>query len=125
MQFSDVWAFVRIHALRMPTRAYNLIFILHLLNQSFFIICRETSILVKVLRILNYSKSIQISDPPKHSHQVTREEAAIISSLQEACSLCSPTSLGQDKHCGDCRSEFQSCLYHSRAAHLAPQASVS
>ena len=125
MQFSDVWAFVRIHALHMPTRAYNLIFILHLLNQSFFITCRETSILVKVLRILNYSTNIQINDPPRHSHQVTREEVVIISSLQEACGLGSSMSSGQDTHWGDCRSEFQSWLYHLGAAHLAPQTSVS
>lgn len=54
---------VRTHTLHMSRRAYSLIFTPHLLGKSFFIACRETSVLVKVSWILNYSKSIQISEP--------------------------------------------------------------
>lgn len=46
---SNACAFVRKHALHISRTTCNLIFIPHLLGQSFFVACRETSFLVKVL----------------------------------------------------------------------------
>lgn len=104
-----------------PTKSLGSYFQPSLLDQSFYHM-QETSILVKVLRILNYSKNIQINDPPKAqppSDQGGCDNFIFAGGLR----LCSLMSLGQDKHWGDCRSEFQSCLYHLGALHLAPQAS--
>lgn len=108
---------VRTHALHMARRACNLIFAPRLLGQDFFffIACRETSVWVRVSRILNYSESIQINEPLWHSRHVASEVTGGISSLREALSLCGFTS-GKSKHLGGCRFAFASCFCHNPRA---------
>lgn len=128
MQSSDAWAPIRTHALHMSRRTYNLIFTPHLLGQSFFIAGREISILVKVLWILNYSKSIQVNELMWYSHEVASEAMGRISSLQKIFNFCSLVSR-KNEHCGE-RFEFQSYVCYFRAVctwvvNLALWASVS